>query len=152
MTGEELKEKAWKLINDHDTAATKSEEDEANEILGKIPDLIKDAQAKGLRAAGVLYLKKTEKKTDDQLRKGARGILASHKMSGSEVFTEIFKRSQQPDFSNIFGLSTPQNTDEQGLSGVARIVFRKCREANLNPYIGYEDSDTTKQCGIGICW
>ena len=40
--------------------------------------------------------------------------------------------------------------EEYELTGVAKIVFNRCQEAGLNPYVA-QTEDKTKW-GIGICW
>ena len=135
MTGEELKKAAWKVIKSTESNTTATDEAQADQVLEEVPKLIEIAMTDRRRTATVSYLNERSVKAfdDDEKR-------CSHNNHGlGTLFNDLFKVMKQ---------RTP-DMEEALLVGADRIIFKKLREALLNPFVG---KDPANKWGIGIRW
>ena len=141
MNSEELKKQAWKIINEAKTKTTADEQQAADQIIAKIPELIRHSISKKLTLATVMYLDEAPKLIGLGYLPYAGKIIRSHARNNpADPF----------NFEDIFGTISPSLKQEYELTGVAKIVFDACQKAELNPYVA-QTPDKTKW-GIGIAW
>ena len=141
MNSEELKRQAWEIINEAKTKTTADEQHAADQIIAKIPELIRHSISKKLTLATVMYLDEAPKLIGLGSIPHAGRIIRSHaKNNPADPFC----------LEDLFGPIFPALKQEYELTGVAKIVFDSCQKAELNPYVA-QTPDKTKW-GIGIAW
>ncbi|MBI3632118.1 MAG: hypothetical protein HY225_01590 [Candidatus Vogelbacteria bacterium] len=137
MNSADLRERTQRIINEARTKTTKEDQAAADEITDKIPGLITEAITKKRNATTVMYL--------DEAPKPKRLVSMPHGMRAKSIL-----RSNTFPFDDVMNNLFSTSITEYELTGVAEIVFNRCKDAGLKPCVA-QTPDKTKW-GIGIEW